>query len=153
MLTRRRSVPAPPAAVWSVLADGWTYPTFVVGASRMRDVDPGWPAPGTRLHHSAGVWPLVIDDTTSSVVAEPERRLELVARGWPAGEATVVFELEPQDGGTLVSLSEDARSGPGLLVPRPLRELALLPRNDETLRRLDHLARGRARQLPPPARG
>jgi hypothetical protein len=28
----------------AVLHDGWTYPVWVVGASRMRGVDPGWPA-------------------------------------------------------------------------------------------------------------
>ena len=38
MSTRSRSIKATPAQVWSVLADGWLYPLFVVGASRMRDV-------------------------------------------------------------------------------------------------------------------
>jgi hypothetical protein len=37
-----------PGQVFAVLRDGWTYPVWVVGASRMRDVDDGWPAPGTR---------------------------------------------------------------------------------------------------------
>ena len=40
--------------VWSVLSDGWLYPLWVVGASRMRDVDPDWPAVGSRIHHSVG---------------------------------------------------------------------------------------------------
>lgn len=43
--------------VWSVLSDGWLYPLWVVGASRMRDVDEDWPAVGSRIHHSVGVWP------------------------------------------------------------------------------------------------
>jgi len=30
--------------VWDVLGDGWLYPLWVVGASRIRDVDDGWPA-------------------------------------------------------------------------------------------------------------
>ena len=29
----------PPSAVWAVLADGWLYPVWVVGAARMREVD------------------------------------------------------------------------------------------------------------------
>ena len=37
----RRSVDAPAEAVWDVLADGWQYATWVVGASRVRAVDPG----------------------------------------------------------------------------------------------------------------
>ena len=32
--------------VWDVLGDGWLYPLWVVGASRIRDVDDGWPAEG-----------------------------------------------------------------------------------------------------------
>ena len=47
-----------------MLSDGWLYALWVVGAARMRDVDEGWPAVGTRLHHSVGTWPLLIDDTT-----------------------------------------------------------------------------------------
>ena len=46
MSTRSRTIKATPERVWSVLADGWLYPLFVVGASRMRDVDEGWPAVG-----------------------------------------------------------------------------------------------------------
>ncbi len=35
-----RDVAAPAAAVWGVLADGWLYANWVVGASRVRSVDP-----------------------------------------------------------------------------------------------------------------
>lgn len=45
--TISRRVDAPAEAVWSVLADGWSYANWVVGAARVRDVDPGWPAQGT----------------------------------------------------------------------------------------------------------
>ena len=55
----------------------------------------------------------------------------------------VDFRLEPQDGGTLVILDEDAVSGPGRLVPKPLRAAGLLARNAETLRRLAFLAERR----------
>ncbi len=44
--TISRRVDAPAEAVWSVLADGWSYANWVVGAARVRDVDPGWPAQG-----------------------------------------------------------------------------------------------------------
>ena len=39
MSTTSRTIAATPEQVWSVLADGWLYPLFVVGAARMRDVD------------------------------------------------------------------------------------------------------------------
>jgi hypothetical protein len=50
----KRTVHASPAEIWDVLADGWLYPVWVVGASRMREVEDGWPAEGSRLHHSLG---------------------------------------------------------------------------------------------------
>jgi len=143
MSTRSRTVAATPDQVWSVLADGWLYPLFVVGASRMRDVDEHWPSVGARLHHSVGTWPLLIDDNTEVLEVDPGRRLLLQARGWPAGEATVEFVLEETADGTLVTIHEDATAGPGLLVPKPLRDVQLNLRNDETLQRLAYVAEGR----------
>ena len=70
---------ATPDQVWEVLADGWLYPLWVVGASRMREVDAGWPAPGTMLHHSVGTWPLLLDDVTECVEQVPGARLVLHA--------------------------------------------------------------------------
>ncbi len=140
-----RVIAADAAQVWDVLADGWLYPVFVVGAARMREVDAAWPAPGTRLHHSAGLWPLMIDDTTVVLECEVGRRLVLEARGWPAGQARVTMRLEALGPGrTAVTIEEDATAGPGRLVPGPVRRRLVDLRNAETLRRLDHLARGRA---------
>lgn len=143
MSTNRRLIQAPVEKVWDVLADGWLYPLFVVGASRMRDVDESWPAVDARLHHSVGVWPALIDDTTSVMECVPHQRLKLRARGWPAGEAEVLFLLDPQDGATELTIVEDAVSGPGLLVPKPLRDVQLAWRNVETLRRLAFIAERR----------
>ena len=149
-----RRVAASADEVWSVLADGWSYATWVVGASRIRNVDPGWPREGTRVHHSFGAWPLLIDDSTAVVHAEPGRELVLRARGWPAGEATVRLQLTP-DGpdATVITLREDVSTGPGRLLPRPVRQLALTPRNVEALRRLGYLAEGRRRERLSPAAG
>ena len=54
--TVSRPVAAPPEAVWAVLADGWQYGTWVVGASRVRAVDPGGrrPAPGCTTASARG---------------------------------------------------------------------------------------------------
>lgn len=139
-----RTIAATPEQVWAVLADGWLYPLFVVGASRMREVDDGWPGVGTSLHHSVGTWPALLDDTTSVVHSDPPARLELRARGWPAGEAAVTFHLEAVAEGTRVRITEDAVSGPGRLVPRPVRRAQLAWRNTETLRRLAYVVEGRA---------
>jgi uncharacterized protein YndB with AHSA1/START domain len=143
MSTTTRTVSATPEQVWEVLADGWLYPLFVVGASRMREVDDTWPAVGSRLHHSVGTWPLLIDDTTEVLEVEEGRRLLLKARGWPAGEAHVEISLEPSGDTTVVTIVEDATAGPGLLVPKPARDVQLHWRNVETLRRLAFVVEGR----------
>jgi uncharacterized protein YndB with AHSA1/START domain len=145
MSTQSATIAATPEQVWEVLADGWLYPLFVVGASRMRDVDETWPAVGSRLHHSVGSWPLLIDDHTEVLEMEPHHHLLLRARGWPAGEARVDFSLHPQGGSTLVTIVEDASAGPGLLVPKVLRDPQLAWRNSETLRRLAYAVEGRTR--------
>lgn len=144
MSTNQRLLHTTPDRVWDVLADGWLYPLWVVGASRMREVDDHWPAVGARLHHSVGTWPLLLDDTTEVVESLPDRLLLIEARGWPAGTAMVRITLEPQGEGTLVTIHEDAHSGPGRLVPSPLRQPPLAWRNTETLRRLAFVAERRA---------
>lgn len=143
MVTKRRIVHTTPDRVWDVLADGWLYPLWVVGASRMREVEDHWPQEGATLHHSVGSWPLLLDDYTQVEECEPGKRLQLRARGWPTGEATVVVTLEAQGADTLVTIEEDARSGPGKLVPAPLRQPPLAWRNSETLRRLAFIAERR----------
>ena len=143
MSTTRRPIAATPEQVWSVLCDGWLYPLFVVGASRMRDVDATWPAVGSRLHHSVGAWPALVDDTTEVLEVEEGRRLLLLARAWPAGHAHVDIALQDSGGSTVVTIREDATSGPGVLVPKPLRDVQLHVRNVETLRRLAFLVEGR----------
>jgi len=143
MSTTTRPVSATPEQVWEVLTDGWLYPLFVVGASRMRDVDASWPAVGARLHHSVGSWPLMIDDTTEVLEVEEAKRILLLARGWPAGQAHVDISLQPSGDTTVVTITEDATAGPGLLVPKPLRDVQLHWRNVETLRRLAFVVEGR----------
>jgi len=138
-----RIVAATPDQVWRVLADGWLYPLWVVGATRMRDVDEHWPAVGSRLHHSVGVWPLTIDDTTKVLEVAPPSLLRLRARAWPGGEADVELRMEPAEAGTRITIREDAVKGPGLLVPAPVRHLQLKWRNEEALQRLAYLVERR----------
>lgn len=145
MSTTTRSIDATPEQVWSVLADGWLYPLFVVGAARMRDVDQTWPAVGARLHHSVGSWPLMIDDTTEVLEVEEDRRILLLARGWPAGQAHVEITLQPDGASTQVTIVEQATAGPGALVPKPIQDVQLHARNLETLQRLAFVVEGRTR--------
>ena len=138
-----REFSCPPEAVFEVLKDGWLYPTWVVGASRMRSVDSTWPQVDSKLHHSFGTWPLLVNDTTSSMEFQPPERFRLRARGWPGGEAEVLIEVTPSAKGCTVTIIEDVVAGPGKLLPRPVRTLVLDPRNKETLRRLAFIAEGK----------
>lgn len=140
-----RTTTATAAQVWAVLADGWSYAAWVVGASRMRSVEPEWPSVGARLHHSVGTWPLLIDDHTTVLDHLPERHLRLRGRAWPTGEACIDIALHPAPGGGCeIVLREDAVAGPATLIPPPVRHLLLGLRNRETLLRLDLLARAGA---------
>jgi len=146
MSVTSRTIPAAPEDVFAVLSDGWTFASWVVGASRIRDVDEHWPQPGTRIQHSVGSWPLLLDDHTSAEEMTPNRMLQMRARGWPAGEARIRIELEEQGSGTVVTITEDAVSGPGLLVPGVLRSALLDWRNVETLQRLAYRVEGEVRR-------
>lgn len=138
-----REMNCTPDAVFAVLADGWVFPTWVVGASRMRSVDDAWPREGSKLHHSFGVWPLVINDETTVLEWDPPHRMVMQPAGWPIGEARVTIEAKPRGAGCVVRITERPMKGPGALIPRPLTDPALYVRNVETLRRLAFIAEGR----------
>ncbi|NRG40662.1 SRPBCC family protein [Rathayibacter sp. VKM Ac-2835] len=143
----------PPESVFAVFASGWLFPSWVVGSSRMRRVGRDWPHVGSKLHHSFGVWPLVIDDETTVLEWDPSSRFIIQAAGWPMGEARVRLEVEPHRDGCKVRIHETAVKGPGTLIPKPLLHSFLWVRNIETLRRLAHMAEAGAngRTLPPAA--
>lgn len=143
MASNERTIEATPDQVWQVLADGWLYPLWVVGASRMREVDDHWPAVGAQLHHSVGSWPLLVDDTTEVVQMTPGAALAVHARARPIGTAGVTIRLQGVGAQTRVTLEEEVIAGPGRLVPKPLREVPVRWRNVETLRRLAYLVEGR----------
>jgi hypothetical protein len=143
MATNSRRMRCRPEDVFRVLADGWLYPAWVVGTTRMRAVAADWPIPDSELHHSVGVWPLVLDDTTRSIDWAPPGRAVLIARGWPAGEAKVTIRVRTIEGGCMVRIDEEPSSGPVKLIPRFLTTPLLRMRNAETLRRLAYLAEGR----------
>ncbi len=126
--------------VWSVLTDGWSYGMWVVGASRIRAVDENWPAPGSRIHHSVGVWPVVLSDHTESVSVQEGRELVMSARALPFGAASITMRLHPQNTGCRIEMIEHARTAPFTMVPESVQHLAVHPRNREAVRRLALLA-------------
>ncbi|MGU3437702.1 SRPBCC family protein [Actinomycetes bacterium M1A6_2h] len=138
-----RTTTADADAVWNVLADGWNYASWVVGASRIRAVDATWPEVGSAIHHSVGVWPAVLNDTTRVLSVHPGRELRLQARALPFGTAEIIMRLVPQARGCRIDMIEHAMSFPFTLVPDQLQHAAVFPRNTEALQRLSFLAEGR----------
>jgi uncharacterized protein YndB with AHSA1/START domain len=136
-------MPVPPTAVWQALSDPDGYAYWVVGSKGVRDADPGFPAPGTRFHHTIGVGPLTLDDHTEVIEAEPPMRLRLRAKGRPLGTATVILRMTPVGGGTSVEIEEHPDGAHSLLALNPLLQLATKVRNAESLMRLEELALAR----------
>lgn len=136
-------IAAPPEQVWATLADGWLYSSWVVGTSKIRSVDDGFPAVGSKIYHAFGLWPLLIQDETEVLACQPGQHLLLQARGWPAGEATTAIDLLPSSGGTAIRLAETPTKGPGAWVNNPAAEAVLKRRLAECLSRLAPLVEGR----------
>jgi hypothetical protein len=81
-LTVTRDCSATPEQVWAVIADGWTFRNgwwAIAACGRYAD----WPAPGSKIHHTIGIWPLSINDET--IVEGPVHRR--VAGGRPGAAA------------------------------------------------------------------
>jgi hypothetical protein len=129
-----------PRRVFEVLADGWQYTGWVVGASHVRAVEATWPSVGARIHHSFGVWPLVLKDETTVEACEPSTRLVLLANGRPLGQARVELTLSAEGDGTRVVMEEHVVQGPGKAIPAPVMDALIKARNREALARLAALA-------------
>lgn len=111
MAVNRRFMPYDPSEIFSVLRDGRSYARWVVGTSDVREVDGGWPAPGTRLHFRIGHGSASKDDETRSVRLVEGSELELEAVARPLGTARVDFRLDPVRAGCLVTMSEHPMKG------------------------------------------
>jgi uncharacterized protein YndB with AHSA1/START domain len=144
--TVNRTLDAPPAAVFAVLATPETYAEWVVGARRIRSADDSWPQPGSQLYHEVGVLPATLRDSTSVLECEPDRRLVLQARARPLGVARVVIELiDVGDGRTEVCMGEWVDQPSLLRLAQPFLNPLIAARNRKALDRLEDLARAGGR--------
>lgn len=142
-MTVHRDTTASRRQVWEVLADGWTYSQWVVGNSRMRAVDADWPAEGSTIRHSIGIWPAVIDDETVVERCIPERELVLLAKLGPVGAARITLTLEDTADGCRIVMDEVSARGPMAVLPNQVARIAIWPRNVESTWRLVSLAERR----------
>lgn len=147
MVRNRIHVEARPEQVFAVLSDPDRYPEWVVGARSVRGQEGGFPAAGSRFHHSVG--PVGIRDHTEVLEVEPPRRLVLRAKARPLGTARVAIALRESAGGTEVAMEEEpADRMTRLLAGNRLADLALRLRNAAALARLKRLVEGGPRGRP-----
>jgi hypothetical protein len=141
-------LPVTAERAWQLLEDPRSLKLLVVGARVIRRFDSRWPDAGTVVHHTIGVRPLVIRDTTAVTRCEPGRRLVLEARLRPLGRFEVDFALRDHEQGSLLEVRERVISG--CLAAGPLAALAnaaVRVRNRELCRRFRRLVEHRELQL------
>lgn len=135
-------VAAPPEEAFRLLEDPTAFERLVAGARKVRRFDSRWPDPGTRLHHTLGIPPLVVRDHTEVVANRPGESLVLEAKAGPLGQFRVEFSFEADDGGCRLTVSEQPCAGPAAWPGvRRLTRMALGVRNREICRRYRKLAR------------
>jgi hypothetical protein len=142
-------IAAPPSEVFDVITDPTTYPTWLVGAVRIRDVDPTWPQVGSAFRHLVGVPPLVVIGSTTSYGLVDEALLHLRAGLGPLGAADISFRLQPgDDGDTVLELVERFVAGPAGWTWRllhPVVAALVWGRNTVSLEALSQVVEGRPR--------
>ena len=107
----------------------------------IRDAEPGWPAPGSKFHHTIGVGPLKLSDHTESLEADAAAPAQAARQGPPARH-------RDGDAGARAARRRHARADHREPRRRVLAVMALNPvvhvatklRNAESLMRLEELA-------------
>jgi uncharacterized protein YndB with AHSA1/START domain len=129
---------AEPETVFDVLDDACAYPRWVVGARRVRGVDPSWPAVGSRFHHALGTAAGELHDSSKVIERDRPHRMVLEVRFRPTGVARVEIRVAPGDAGSTIVLEETPTEGPVSRLPRFIVEPLLALRNAISLQRLRH---------------
>lgn len=149
MAVQSVTLPVAMERAFYLLEDPRTYSYIVVGTRTIRAFDPNWPDPHTQIHHSVGIGPLVIRDSTEVVEVQPPHLLVLEARFRPFGVVTVRFTLEPAGADTRLTVEETPRRGPVALPGfERVIDAAIYLRNWEMLRRIHRLVERRPQWRP-----
>ena len=143
MAVTQRWTAASPQDIFRVLQDARYYGYWVVGSKEIRDVDPDWPAVGSRFHHRVGWGPLTVADHTRLEQSDPPRRWRLRAKARPLGTAIVTLDITPEGNGSRIVMREEAGDVLSKLAFNPLMDRMVKKRNDVALERLSELAEGR----------
>jgi uncharacterized protein YndB with AHSA1/START domain len=144
MSRNRIELPADPEKVFEILVDPYAFPKWVVGAKRIRGVDPDWPRPGSAFHHASGAGgDVTVKDKTELVTMNPPASLVLQAYLRPLGIVRIRIELERGSSGNTTRLTMREAPAPGtkLTKVKKLLDPALYARNRKSLKCLEKLVR------------
>jgi Polyketide cyclase / dehydrase and lipid transport len=133
-----------PDEMFALLLDPYSYPKWVVGTRRIREVDTDWPRLGARFHHSVGLGPLSTRDSTRMLASRPPFDLDLEVRFRPLGVARV--SLRVSEAGTRrcrIALDEEPTAGPAGGLRGRAWDAVVHARNALSLWRLRRLAESR----------
>jgi uncharacterized protein YndB with AHSA1/START domain len=142
------TVSARPVDVFAVLDDARAYPSWVVGARRIRRVDPDWPHEGGAFHHAIGVPGAELHDSSTVIERDAPARIVLEVRFRPTGVARVRIDVDDTGDGSVVTITESPVSGPVAWLPGVVTEPLLHLRNALSLQRLRHEVERRVRAVP-----
>lgn len=144
MSRNRIELPALPEKVFEVLIDPHSFPKWVVGAKRIRGVDPDWPRPGSAFYHASGAGgELTVRDKTKLITMNPPSSLVLQAYLRPLGivRIRILLERGSSDGTTLLTMREAPAPGTRLTRIKILLDPALAVRNRKSLKCLEKVVR------------
>lgn len=131
-----REIHASAADAFAVLIDPETYPLWLIGTKRIREVDDDWPRPGSTFHHVVGVGPFQLRDESVALDVEHGTMLRLKVKARPFVSAVATFRVIGNDDRCVVTLEEEpALRLIGNLV-RPVLDPVTHVRNHRSLRRL-----------------
>jgi uncharacterized protein YndB with AHSA1/START domain len=141
------AVSARPEDVFAVLDDACAYPGWVVGARRIRRVDPDWPEEGSAFHHALGVPGAELRDSSKVLERDPPHRMVLEVRFRPTGVARVQIDVSgaADRERSVVTISETPVGGPVAWLPGVVTDPVLHLRNALSLQRLRHEVERRVR--------
>lgn len=138
----RHRVDAPRDEVFNMLADPRTYPDWLVGAQRIRDVDDEFPEAGAKFEHSVGPSEgTTVDDDTEVIESQGHRHLVMEVHVGPL-KGEVEFDLKKRGDATEVIMRERP-TGAALLITPLIRPLLAL-RNQRSMRQFAQMVQERA---------
>ena len=138
-----REFPMSSEEVFAVLVDPQTYPSWLIGASEIRDVDDTWPAVGSKFHHRVGIGPLALPDDSKLLAIDAPHLLRLRVRVRPLITAVVTFRLIGDTSRCVVTIAEEPTIRLIGNVVRPVMDPIIHIRNHRSLRRLERYLAGK----------